>query len=232
MSGWYPDPTGRFEYRYHNDRVWTADVASGGRRFVDQLPVPPSGPPAERGGNGLAVAGMVCGVVAVVIAWVPFVAVLGLITATVGLALSIPGLARSRETGGRRAFAIAGIVTSACALVLGVLGVVLTVALMRAIDRFDDPGPYDARLTTCTAQGGEIVATGQLENLGDDTQTYSVLVRLAPDALERVVVEDVPAGATADFEAQERSFTGGEPECRILAVDGPPPFGLPADLFE
>ena len=232
MSGWYPDPTGRFEYRYHNDRVWTADVASGGRRFVDQLPVPRSGPPAERGGNGLAVAGMVCGVVAVVIAWVPFVAVLGLITATVGLALSIPGLARSRETGSRRAFAIAGIVTSACALVLGVLGVVLTVALVRAIDRFDDPGPYDARLTTCTAQGGEIVATGQVENLGDDTQTYSVLVRLAPDALERVVVEDVPAGATADFEARERSFTGGEPECRILAVDGPPPFGLDPDLFE
>jgi hypothetical protein len=230
VSGWYPDPTGRFEYRYHNDREWTADVASGGRRFVDPLPATPA--PAEPGGNGLAVAGMVCGVVAVVIAWVPFVAVLGLITALVGLALSIPGLARSRRTGSRRAFAIAGIITSACALVLGVLGVVLTVALVRAIDRFDDPGPYDARLTACTAEGREIVATGQVENLGNDTQTYSVLVRLSPDAVERVVVEDVPAGATADFEARERAAVDDEPDCRILAVDGPPPFGLDPELFE
>ncbi|MBA3281891.1 MAG: DUF2510 domain-containing protein, partial [Acidimicrobiia bacterium] len=23
VSGWYPDPTGRFEYRYHNGHAWT-----------------------------------------------------------------------------------------------------------------------------------------------------------------------------------------------------------------
>ncbi len=118
MSGWYPDPTGRFEYRYHNDEVWTADVASGGRRFVDPASAG-AGVGTRTGRNGLAVAGMVCGIVAVVIAWVPFVAVLGLITAIVGLALSIPALARSRETGSRRGFAIAGIVTSAFGLAAG-----------------------------------------------------------------------------------------------------------------
>lgn len=231
MSGWYPDPTGRFEYRYHNDRVWTADVASGGRRYVDQRPASPAAPRPD--GNGLAVAGMVCGIVAVVIAWVPFVAVLGLITATVGLALSIPGLARSRETGTRRGFAIAGIVTSVCGLAAGALGIVLTVALIRAVERFDDPGPHDARLLDCSvSDGGELVARGVVENLGQDRQTYSVLVHLAPDAQERVLVEDVPAGATAEFEARETSRFDGDPACRIVAVDGPPPFGLDPDFFE
>ena len=239
VSGWYPDPTGRFEYRYHNDRVWTADVASGGRRFVDQLPASrgPTTPGRTGGqdGNGLAVAGMVCGIVAVVTAWVPFIAVLGLITATVGLALSIPGLARSRQTGSRRGFAIAGIVTSVCGLVAGVLGIVLTVALVRAIERFDDPGPYDARLIDCTrGDSAELVARGELENRGDDAQTYSVLVRLAPDALDRVLVEDVPPGATVEFEAREvsRFDAPDDSSCRIVAVDGPPPFGLDPDFFE
>ena len=59
-------------------------------------------------------------------------------------------------------------------------------------------------MTACTdGRGGEIVARGELENLGTDTQTYSVRVRLAPDAVEWVLVEDVPPGATVDFEARE-----------------------------
>ena len=60
MSGWYPDPAGRFELRFHNGEVWTADVASGGRRFVDHQPI--DRPPTA--GNGLAVASMVCGITA------------------------------------------------------------------------------------------------------------------------------------------------------------------------
>ena len=47
MSGWYPDPTGRFEYRFHNDQGWTADVSTGGRRSVDPLNTS-STPPAQR----------------------------------------------------------------------------------------------------------------------------------------------------------------------------------------
>src|SRR5688572_2691265 len=35
--GWYNDPAGRFEYRYHNGAVWTSDVASNGQRYVDPL---------------------------------------------------------------------------------------------------------------------------------------------------------------------------------------------------
>ncbi len=72
----------------------------------------------------------------------------------------------------------------------------------------------------------------KLENLGTDTQTYSLRVRLAPDAVEWVLVEDVPPGATVDFEARELSDADDEPACRVLSVYGPPPFGLDPELFE
>lgn len=35
MPGWYPDPTRRYEFRYHNGQRWTADVSVHGQRFVE-----------------------------------------------------------------------------------------------------------------------------------------------------------------------------------------------------
>ena len=106
MAGWYPDPTGRFEYRYHNDRHWTADVSTNGQRYVDPLPTPVAGPTGDRrpaaaphttvAATASAIASMVCGIVALVIAWLPFIGVIGLAAAVVGLALAIPALRRSK----------------------------------------------------------------------------------------------------------------------------------------
>ncbi len=230
MSGWYPDPTGRFEYRFHNDQGWTADVSTGGRRSVDPLNTS-STPPAQRSrSNGLAVAGMVCGIVAVVIAWIPFVAVLGLITAIVGLALSIPALARSRQSG-RRGFAIAGIVTSAIGILLGVLGIVLTVAVVRALDRFDNPGPVDARIEECADAGLRARAEIVVENLSSEERSYTVEVDLGGDTTEWVEVDDVPAGEERSALVIGSTFTS-EPTCRIVSVNGPVPFGLDPDTFD
>ncbi|MET0911248.1 MAG: DUF4190 domain-containing protein, partial [Ilumatobacteraceae bacterium] len=233
-SGWAPDPTGRFEYRYHNDQVWTADVSSAGQRFVDPLP-PTDGSSTASGGKGLAIAGMVCGIGALATTWIPFVVVIGAVAAVVGLALSIPALARSRRTGSGRGFAITGIVTSACALALTAVGIVLTVVLARAIERYEEPGANQVRVTDCrTTEGGAIVATGEIDNLSDDERTYSVVVELGRDGRDSVLVEDVPAGGTATFEARA---TGGDglldedPRCRIDSVNGPPPFGLDPDVF-
>jgi hypothetical protein len=230
VSGWYPDPTGRFEYRYHDDRAWTADVATGGRRSVD--PLSSYTPPAGNGGNnGLAVAGMVCGIVAVVIAWVPFIAVLGLIAAIVGLALSIPALAKSRQTG-RRGFAITGIVTSACGILLGVAGIVLTVLFVRAISRFDDPGPVDVSIERCVADGDRVVvADVVVENLSDDERSYTIEVDLGGPNTEWVEIDDVGAGDTQSVPVRGASF-GGEPSCRIVSIYGPVPFGLDPDSFD
>jgi hypothetical protein len=245
MTGWYPDPTGRFEYRYHNGTSWTADVATGGRRFVDQ-PAPPGSPfaagpsgggfhvPSARVGNGTAVAGMVCGIVSLVVGWVPLVGLLGIVAAIVGLSLSIPGLARARETGERRAFAITGIVTSAIGLVVGALGIVFTVVLFRAVQRFDSPGAHDARLESCTTEDGYLVAAGRITNNSSTTRDYTILVRLAPGEHHRIEVDDVASGRTASFSARsdERGHVSGEADCGIEDVNGPIPFGLDPDLFD
>jgi hypothetical protein len=41
--GWYPDPDGRHQYRYHDGSVWTDHVADDGQSAVD--PRSPSLPP-------------------------------------------------------------------------------------------------------------------------------------------------------------------------------------------
>jgi len=39
--GWYPDPSGRHEHRYHDGTAWTDHVASHGRQSLDPAMVPP-----------------------------------------------------------------------------------------------------------------------------------------------------------------------------------------------
>jgi hypothetical protein len=243
VSGWYPDPMGRFEYRYHNGTSWTADVATGGKRFVDPLasPGPLSGAGPGRGpstqvraGNGIALAGMVCGIVSLVIGWVPFIGLLGIVAAIVGLSLSIPGLARARETGEHRSFAVTGIITSVLGLVVGALGIVLAVVLFRAVQRFDSPGAHDARLDSCAVEDGYLVATGEITNNSSKERDYTILVRLELGERHRVEVDAVAPGATASFTARsdERDDVSGSPNCAIEEVNGPIPFGLDPDLFD
>ncbi len=198
MSGWYPDPARRFDYRFHNGDVWTADVSKAGRRYVDGLPIEPP----RRRGNGLAVAGMVCGITGLTIGWLPFIAFLGLVTSVVGIVCSLVGFARSRTTGAGRGFAVAGIATSALGIVAAAVGILLTVVLVRMIDEFYEPGPVEARLTTCTVGGSDVTFTGVVRNQSDEERTYSVLVEVDVGLVERqrrVTVDDVPAGASEEF---------------------------------
>ena len=153
------------------------------------------------------------------------VGIAGLAAAIVGLALSIPALRRSGPTGRRRGAAIAGLVTSAVGIALGVVGIVFTVYLVGAIERFDDPGPYEASITSCEEEGTDVVANRELTNQSDRQRDYSVLVRLGPGGRDWVTVEDVAAGATAGFTACDSgSFSDGA--CRVDEVRGPVPFGL------
>jgi hypothetical protein len=248
VSGWYPDPMGRFEYRYHNGQAWTADVSTGGQRYVDPLAPPgqgpvgpgPSGggtlpPPGRRAGNGIALAGMVCGIVSLVIGWAPVIGLLGLVAACVGLGLSIPGLARARRTGERRAFAITGLITSVAGIVLGVLGILFTVLLWRAVDRYESPGAHTQQLECGVDDGGFIVARGSVTNESTRTRGYSVLVRLDVDERHRVEVDDVAPGESGSFTVrsdQSGHGTGDADACAIVEVNGPVPFGLEPDLFD
>ncbi|MEO8694280.1 MAG: DUF4234 domain-containing protein [Acidimicrobiales bacterium] len=53
-QGWQPDPSGRYELRYHNGAIWTEHVASAGVQAVDPIPqtapIPPAMPQSPTGG--------------------------------------------------------------------------------------------------------------------------------------------------------------------------------------
>ncbi len=233
MSGWYPDPTGRFEYRWHNGREWTADVSRDGTRYIDQ---PGPAPAGHRRGNGLAVAGMVCGITALTLGWVPFVAFATVPLAIVAIVLAAVGLARARQGRPGHGFAVAGIVTGGAGILASVVGIVLTFVFVAAVDDFLEPGLNEAAVTTCSPDERRVTVEGTVTNMGDEQQTYTVevLVRRGLDVTsERVVVDDVEPGDQATFRTVVlTSRSSGELSCEIGDVNGPPPFGLDPELFD
>lgn len=226
MSGWHADPAGRYELRFHNGQVWTADVSTGGQRFLDRLPIDPP----RRAGNGLAVASMVCGITSLTIGWIPFVGLLGIPAAIVAIVLGIVALRRSNAGAPKRGFAITGLTTGGLGLVAAAIGVWLSVLVVQIIDEYNDPGPVDAELAPCVVDdSGLVTIEGTLRNLGNNEQTYSVLIEvngLRTDRLERVTVPGVEPGESVSFTTTSRVDRGDEPSCRIASVDGPLPFGL------
>lgn len=91
-----------------------------------QTPPPPVqyAPAPPKPGNGLAVAGMVLGIVALVLFCIWW---LSLPCSIVGLILSGLGLKRSRETGTGGGMAKAGLICSIIALALMIIAVIIAV---------------------------------------------------------------------------------------------------------
>lgn len=238
-AGWYPDPTGRYAHRFHNGRAWTADVADAGERFVDPLgtamPAAPDTPPVATGGrNGPATAAMVLGIIAVTIAWLPFLVVLGVLLAVPAIAFGIGGLRRSEPTGAGRSFAIVGLATGGSAIAAAVIGVVLTIVVLDALEAYRSPADHETRTIDCSVDDGTAVFTAELTNVDDQPGDFAVLVTFVRPGTDnahrsaRVSLEDVPPGATERFEVR-RPVTLDDVDCRIARVDGPLPFGIPLD---
>lgn len=240
--GWYADPLGRFELRYYNGAAWTADVSNGGDRFVDPLGLelgtrataarPAGSDSSDR--NGPATAAMVLGIIAVAIAWLPFIVVLGAIAAVLALVFGAVGIRRSTRTGAGRSRAIVGLVTGASGLVVAALGAVLTVVVLDVYDAYVDPGPNDVAITSCEIVGSRAIASGTLENLGTEPAEFSVqigFVRPGTDNVHRTgraVLDDVEPGLRSEF-AVERQVELDEVDCIVIEVTGPLPFGLSLD---
>jgi len=234
-AGWYADPTGRYEHRYYNGRTWTADVSSGGQRFVDQLGIEPTvGAGNDSTSNGMGTAAMVLGIIAISTSWMPFVVVLGVIAALLALAFGWIGLRRAKKSGAGRSFAIVGLATGACALAAATVGVLLTMMVLNAYDDYLHPQPSDVAVTACELQGSRATMTGVLTNTGERTADYSVLVGFVRPGTdnahrsERVSIDDVEPGAEATFTAQSQIDLEAI-DCVILDVNGPLPFGIVVD---
>jgi Protein of unknown function (DUF2510) len=237
QAGWYPDPVGRFEYRFHNGIAWTADVSTGGVRHVDPLGLaaPQGVRTATTGGvgrtdeprNRLATAAMVLGIISMTLAWVPFIVVIGAVCAVLAIVF---GLIALRRRGGR-GFAVAGLATGSLGATLCVVGVIFSIVVVREIDRFANPAAHEARLTSCVLDGSTATVAGEIENLADEPADFAVLVALVRPGTDnahrtvRAVVDDVAPGAVATFELT-RQVRLDDIACEISEVTGPLPFGL------
>ena len=247
VAGWYPDPSGRFEARFHNGTAWTADVSTDGQRFVDPLGTAPPQPGAaptdssygsghqdERASNKPATAAMVLGIVALAVGWMPFIVVIGGIAALLALILGSVGLRNAKDSGIGRSFALTGLITGAAGLAVCVIGVVLSVAVFNAIDRYENPRPHSATVTSCELDGSTATLTGEIRNLADQQADFSVKVAFVRPGTNnaqhttRISVNNIPPGDTVIFEV-DRQVSLDEIDCIIRSVDGTLPFGLEID---
>lgn len=215
--GWYSDPSGRFEHRYHNGERWTSDVSSRGVRYVDR-----AAPERPRG----TTASLVWGIVGVCIAWLPVLFVGGLVAGIVAVALAVKARRGVIDPPTIRMLN-AATATGVAAILLAGVGVWFTAVLYRAVDRYQNPAEHSAEIVSCLDEGAATRATVRLTNTSDQRATFTVRIELGGD---RLTAETGSLDPGASQELTVRGDAGqGSPECRVVRVDGPLPLGLDID---
>lgn len=235
-ADWYPDPYGRYEYRFHNGSAWTADVSTQGIRYVDPAGLAPSGAPtpspqrAKR--DGLATASMVLGIISLTISWVPILFIVGGICAVLALIFGTIAIRRRKAENG--SFAVTGLLTGGAGLLMVGVGVWTTSLVVDEVDEFTNPPPSDVQITRCVVEDSRLVVTGRIENLGNRASDFRILIDVSGIGLraQRVVVtvDDLQPGAAAPFETPIRGIAAPDdddtPTCELDEVTGPLPFGF------
>ena len=95
-----------------------------------EAPQPPAGPPAEKPGKGMALAGMILGIIAVALFCIWYI---GLPCAVVGLILSILARNKAKVTGVGAGMAKTGLILCIIALALNIIGAIFLAALVTAM---------------------------------------------------------------------------------------------------
>lgn len=227
---WYPDPSGRHEFRYFNGQTWTADVSDDGERFVDPFD---GGSPADGDGpgNGVAVAALTCGIVSVAFGWLPVLFVVGAVLAVLAIVFGVVGRRRARDLGRGRGMAIAGLCTGVAGVLVAVGGLVFTIAMFRALERYENPEPNTVAVTMCVVVDGAARVAGTLRNDSERRADFTVLVEVdrAGSGVRltssRQQIDRVAPGATVDW-AFSRAVAVDDIECGDPQVTGPLPFGV------
>ncbi len=181
--------------------------------------------------NGMATAALTCGIVGILIAWMPFVVVMGIGLGVLALVFGIKGMQRSSTSGSGRGVAIAGIVMGSLTLLTAIVGVILSVLLFSAIADFIEPGPVDTDIADCRLDGRNATIEGTLTNESRTERDYTLFVTLDKQ-VDIITFDDLAAGETVEWIAQVRTRSQLA-ECRpTLIVQGPFPFGFEIDPIE
>jgi hypothetical protein len=236
-SGWFPDPHGRYDYRWFNGTAWTADVSDDGRRMVDPhgAAPAPSSRPGHSAGNGLATAAITCGLIAVLFAWMPVFVVVGLVLGVLALVFGIRGIRRADAVGSGRGRALAGAVLGGVAVALSIVGTILTVTFVRELQAFLTSGPVGAQVEGCSIDSGEIVIDATLTNRSNADRAYTVYgVVQTPPGVDDLVA-DIPELApdeTTEFQMRRPIDTDAASCEARLVVHGPTPYGIEIDRVD
>lgn len=106
--------------------------------------------------NAFATAGMVLGIVAAAISWIPILGIFALVIALVGLPLAGIGFARARRTGVGNSYSIAGIALNTVALLIWFAwAAVWGVALSEADAATTRPDAEIRQITDNEVRGGD-----------------------------------------------------------------------------
>lgn len=230
-SGWFPDPFDRYDHRWFNGVSWTSDVSDDGRRLVDPLGVTPGTPATV--GNRAGTASLVCGLIAVLVAWIPLIVAGGVILAVVAVVLGVNGRRASRTTGVGAGRSTAGIVTGLLGLAVSVIGVLFTVSVFREVLTFIEPGPRLVDDVECVVADDGATVSGTLSNLDDRSRSYVVFATVE-SGLGYVEVDDLAAGDTTSWQVRvdDVDTTSAGQVCEpVVVVNGPFPFGVETDPY-
>ncbi len=229
-AGWYPDPTRRFEFRYHDGFQWSDHVSIGGIQSRDPLAsVTPAG--ASTIGfspelpKGKALAALLCAIAALCVGWVPFVGLIGAIALIVAVVLGISSLrANRRGTASGHGMAVAALsIAPIAALAVG-LGVWLSFIVAREVRDVIDVGDYRLAEQSCEVSDGQVRYTGSIENRDDRVHDYTLFVNFSSagsdDSLYNslTTVEDVAPGATRSWSVVR--IVREEVACEVVSVTG------------
>jgi hypothetical protein len=176
---------------------------------------------------------MVCGIVSVVLGWVPVLFAAGAVLAVLAIIFGIVGLRRARTSGRRRGLAITGLVTGAFGVPIAVVGLVFTIVVFRAVDRYENPPASTTSIGSCVVEAGRARVEGELRNDGDRPSEFTVYVQIHALPSGRTIERPASVPSTAPGESSrfvvDHRFEAEDVECTISAVNGPLPFGLEID---
>ena len=230
-SGWFPDPLERYDHRWFNGTTWTSDVSVNGQRFVDPLgtsPNPRSG--GGTSGNRSATAALVCGLVAVAIAWIPLIVVAGIVLALLAIVFGAKGIRQARDTGVGKGRAVTGLISGIVAVGLAIVGVFLTISVFREVIAYVEPGLRLVDDVACTVDGRDAVVEGTITNLDDEQRSYTVFVDVG-GRTEYDTVDDVDPGEVATWSVAVRTRTEVDDCDPEITVNGPFPWGIETDPY-